>query len=616
MSTTPAPQPKKLKACDSCKAKRVLCHPQPNGMPCPRCAEKHILCKTTYIPRGRPRTNDPSATLITSAPTNRGTVANDPLANPELVRYLYSCLAKLPQHHHPLLRALNLDITLTAAAWRVDLLHPQAAVLAHCICALAARVAFHPAIIGRELYASADRDFAAYKLGDKFAPGADLRVYGVAREGACKMLLERAVKMAGEAQVQVEVSEYNTASCYLLDALEEDILSSSRPWAASYMSHVRTLMPEWPDNPDYRALWAGQMFAEGLRGVVNRKPVLVTMADQLFISQGQPRSLESMLEQARKHAVVGELSQSQLEQRAVFLFEIVLPLLFHATSLCRTFYETISGEFARRQPISEPALRKVVDELTIIRGLVTHAFANIDFHDPGFWTIVAGYPELELNLRYAIYGLSVLFAALAMTLYRELERRGAGTGTEQGRDKWESAAITFLRTQAHELALSALPEIRLALTMQKAPLFTVALKWTNLMDWSEFLADQADQQRQMGKGLADVGAVGSVAVDETVKTYQQVLWALKEIGYSYTGERLNVLIARIEAHLAAHHNPNSGQLAVHMGAPTPMAPPTPPDFELHDHSATLPLNQILSEPLPEMSFLLDGTWLQGSSLDI
>ena len=33
---------KKLPACDYCKARRVICHPQPDGKPCPRCEEKEV----------------------------------------------------------------------------------------------------------------------------------------------------------------------------------------------------------------------------------------------------------------------------------------------------------------------------------------------------------------------------------------------------------------------------------------------------------------------------------------------------------------------------------------------------------------------------------------------
>ncbi|GAA5883987.1 hypothetical protein JCM6882_002093 [Rhodosporidiobolus microsporus] len=44
---------KKPPACDYCKAKRVLCHPSPDG--CPRCLEKGIICTTTPVVRRRPQ---------------------------------------------------------------------------------------------------------------------------------------------------------------------------------------------------------------------------------------------------------------------------------------------------------------------------------------------------------------------------------------------------------------------------------------------------------------------------------------------------------------------------------------------------------------------------------
>ena len=34
---------KKPPACDYCKARRVICHPQPDGKPCPRCVEKEVV---------------------------------------------------------------------------------------------------------------------------------------------------------------------------------------------------------------------------------------------------------------------------------------------------------------------------------------------------------------------------------------------------------------------------------------------------------------------------------------------------------------------------------------------------------------------------------------------
>ncbi|KAF5350392.1 hypothetical protein D9758_012438 [Tetrapyrgos nigripes] len=41
------PRLKKPPACDYCKARRVLCHPQPEGKSCPRCLEKGVKCTTT-----------------------------------------------------------------------------------------------------------------------------------------------------------------------------------------------------------------------------------------------------------------------------------------------------------------------------------------------------------------------------------------------------------------------------------------------------------------------------------------------------------------------------------------------------------------------------------------
>ncbi|THU86015.1 hypothetical protein K435DRAFT_868727 [Dendrothele bispora CBS 962.96] len=46
---------KKPPACDYCKARRVLCHPQPDGRSCPRCLEKGVNCTTTPVVRRKRR---------------------------------------------------------------------------------------------------------------------------------------------------------------------------------------------------------------------------------------------------------------------------------------------------------------------------------------------------------------------------------------------------------------------------------------------------------------------------------------------------------------------------------------------------------------------------------
>ncbi|KAJ7290531.1 hypothetical protein C8J57DRAFT_1276078, partial [Mycena rebaudengoi] len=59
-------------ACDSCKSRRVLCHSQPDGSPCLRCAENGIICTTTPLPRGRPPKTRQGNTSISSFSSGSG----------------------------------------------------------------------------------------------------------------------------------------------------------------------------------------------------------------------------------------------------------------------------------------------------------------------------------------------------------------------------------------------------------------------------------------------------------------------------------------------------------------------------------------------------------------
>ncbi|KAF5343989.1 hypothetical protein D9758_012921 [Tetrapyrgos nigripes] len=49
------PRLKKPPACDYCRTRRVLCHPQPEGRSCPRCLEKGVKCTTTSVREKRRR---------------------------------------------------------------------------------------------------------------------------------------------------------------------------------------------------------------------------------------------------------------------------------------------------------------------------------------------------------------------------------------------------------------------------------------------------------------------------------------------------------------------------------------------------------------------------------
>ncbi|KAF7316180.1 Zn(2)-C6 fungal-type domain-containing protein [Mycena indigotica] len=633
---------KKLPACDSCKAKRVLCHPQPDGQSCPRCVEKQILCKTTYVRRGRPKKAEPSSQLSVT-PADPAVAL---LSNTEVVKHLFKCFTKLAEHCHAMFLDLQFEKVLTAASWRLDLLQPQASALAHCICAVAATMAFHPDILGSDLElpeSLADTVF--------FIPGNDFRAYGARRAHSCRILYERALRVATESCVQAEPSKYNTLSCFLLDSLEDYVESSSRPWAASYVSHYRTFLSALLDTQPDRPLWEGYLLSESLRAVIHRKPVLITLADQLSVSQGPPRTLESLLEASRQEAV-----SPSLKHRSHFALECIRSFVYYTTKLCRDFYENISGDYARRQPISDVALRDTIETLTSMQALISFCFSDMNFPNQAALQQLTEVsrqtqrPETSHSVRTCAFAMSIMFAAMALTLHTELEKRAnenpayetiaappsesttsnksihshltqsswasvrtffrthnpTSTHLHSTQSPWTSSRIAFLRSQAHDLVLSALPDLRRVLMLQDFPLHGLSAMWTNIMGWAEFCIEEADRAR----GLAGLGgtpnARGEVSIEETVSTYEHILHWLKGLGYTHSSARLDTLITRMEAHLTAYRQasqspPDLGDMSMSMFT----EPAGRELFSAADPQIDL---EMLARSGTDMSFLLDN-WM-------
>jgi hypothetical protein len=120
-----------------------------------------------------------------------------------------------PQYRHPLFQRFDLKKNLISAAWKIDLLPSEARVLAYCVCALSSSISFHSAIIGPGPQPESFTDRSV------FFRGADLRMYGARRSTAYRALHECAISLACETRIHLAVSEYNTASCYILDSLED-----------------------------------------------------------------------------------------------------------------------------------------------------------------------------------------------------------------------------------------------------------------------------------------------------------------------------------------------------------------------------------------------------------
>ncbi|KAF7374157.1 Zn(2)-C6 fungal-type transcriptional factor [Mycena sanguinolenta] len=568
---------KKPPACDSCKARRVLCHPTTDGSPCPRCFEKGTKCTTTPVARGRPpkpnlgivRSGTPeplsaSATTSESASEEPEIIStlNPALSSrlelpPELVYHLFECFTHLPIYNHPMLVGDGLRETLSAVSWQIQLLPPQLKVLAHCIAALSASISFDHAIIGpgSKPASLADRSV--------FSPGADLRDYGVRRTPMYRALCAEALRLASEADIYLEPSEANAASCFVLQLLENDKEAKSRPWAVAYLSHIRALYDSSPNmRTNNVAIWTGFLVRTFTRSkrtqshmiftamdvmetTIQRQPALVSHHDQILITGKDIVSLENL------YGSIQSMMQVRKEQPLI-PFAAMKPYMFHVTRLGRELYETITGDFARRHPLDERAITEFIASLNYLHSIRSLVFDQEEQAYPGdslFSPADRRQRGVHLNLRSCAYIMAFSRATLVLALHRELARRFALSPppptTAPPTEHWKAERLALLRCQVGEMADLTVEDIARSLRfMPSLPHMAHGQRWA-VLGWAEFCLDEAD-------------AKGSVT-RERAKTIETLSKALKLIGYSWllpTG-----LIERLDAYVVTHHSASGNPLS-------------------------------------------------------
>ncbi|KAJ7119915.1 hypothetical protein C8R43DRAFT_1035064 [Mycena crocata] len=550
---------KKPPACDACKARKILCHSRPNDLPCHRCAEKGIACKTTYVPRGRPRKDaQPVEKSTIAISDDLKTLACHPsqhnslaiVARPgdlelsafweipcELVKDLFQCLDGLFQSYHPLFRDCRIESAVSSVGWRLDLLSPQACVLAYCVCALASTISFNSAIIGP---GPQPESFADKSV---FFAGADLRTYGVRRGPMFRALLDRALGLACDTRIQLEASEHNAASCFILDSLDKRTENFS-PWAVTYTSHVRSLAGSWSKKEidEKRGLWAGFLMAEALSATEQRKPILITDTDQLLIAGSEPSSLESLLESLR-----GGLST--FKRSAAHSVSIALrPIFFHVTRLSRDLYAKITGDYARRSPISETAVVNVLSALTILQSITSLLFSEDDLQLDHQKSLSPDDRRNYEEARKAVSAMCMGFAGLALALHNEMQYRAATDTSGVSRNDWAQQRAALLRQQAHSIASSALDELDrglVVLSIDTMPHIIIKhMHWGNIPGWAQFCLDEAD-------------AAGGIPPTR-IAVFERLVDMLKLLGYSQDGPQFRTLVERMDAHIAVHRAAASG----------------------------------------------------------
>ncbi|KAJ6465394.1 hypothetical protein C8R45DRAFT_1079891, partial [Mycena sanguinolenta] len=451
--STKRPTQKRLKkppACDNCKARRVLCHPQPNNAPCPRCLEKKILCTTTPVVRGRPRTavkaHDPLNTstslvvssqeipLVVAAPlkygsalASNGSDLNCPRLDLDFVAHCFQCFEFIPPIGHPLVKRTGIMSSVRAASFDLQHLLPQSRVLALCIVAFTSLSSFHESVLGPGPRPQSMEDL------DFFLSSPDIRECGARRAAACRALRAKAIKDACESGIMFEATEENALSCYFLDHLDHqsDTCGPTRLWGAAYIAHVRALAPRWRKgkyNSADEARWMGFLLAESLFATGRRMPMLITLHDQLLLA-GHESSLESLLES------IESKKQSGLQ----VLWLSMKPYCFHGACLARQLYLEINGDYPRLNPLSESAVVKFLSSLTLLHSILSLLLARVDsaIGPPPHTRTPVRYDDqsVESAARTCGYGLIIGFVGLVLPFHRELERRCDDEGDPRTRER-------------------------------------------------------------------------------------------------------------------------------------------------------------------------------------
>ncbi|KAJ7626657.1 hypothetical protein DFH06DRAFT_1481105 [Mycena polygramma] len=513
MSTTRVRQkrPNKPPACDSCKARRVLCHPQLNGAPCPRCAEKKIICTTTPVVRGRPKAT--KSTMPETAPRSESgqelavvpqmvqassssmtllspqvsfdSLPECPDLTPDLVAHLFDCFDHLTLFRNsPIIIAASIKSTMHSVSFQLPLLKPQSRVLALCIIALSSLLSFHEAILGP--------GYRPVSLSDTlfFSSKMEVRNGGARRAPRCRALHAAALRAAWDAGIMLQVSNENAASCFLLDILEQCVFvfsGLSRPWAAAYFSHLRALAPIWDTSYliPYSSHWAGFLMSEALLSTRSRKPMLFTHEDQVLLCGPDPRSAEDLLV---------SLEASSNKPGVKILTHSMRPYTFHISRIARQLWTTITGDHIRRNALSESAVLQFLSSLSLLHAILSRLLVRADDILAGCpppshekWTFPLRGASDEVIVRRCGYGVAIGFTELVFAFHRELELRAdAGDAPSYDRER-----MRLLQAQAREMTTLAIRELARAIRYLPTVHFDPMQRGT-LQDYAQIALQEAE----------------------------------------------------------------------------------------------------------------------------
>ncbi|KIK62818.1 hypothetical protein GYMLUDRAFT_491370, partial [Collybiopsis luxurians FD-317 M1] len=407
MPETEVSKRKKPPACDYCKARRVLCHPQPDG-PCPRCVEKGVNCTTTPVVRRKRRTkaellasaSQPAEERYeTSSPSGSSeqaassaslvplsilkedsaavilrswnTLSGDPLPVPPccelpaaVVEDLFETFRNSPNDSHPLINLSKLEESLRLSSWDLTCLQSQDRVLAYSIITVASVFSKNPFILGQAELNAEHSDFFTSPAPLKLPIVPDLRPYGQLREPLVRQLWAETIWLANHEGITTNPSKENAASCWLLGHLSH-MFSGNRAsaYTSAYIHHIRFLAEDGSLSITDEAemlRFCGYMIGDAFGALFSGKSIPFTRNDERLIVPIQFEPLEQLIRSV--HAKTWSVSD-------VFLS---LPAFaHHYIRLARETSENLTGVVARRQPLDECFLITHFASLDLFHSLLT-----------------------------------------------------------------------------------------------------------------------------------------------------------------------------------------------------------------------------------------------------
>ncbi|KAL1746550.1 hypothetical protein HDZ31DRAFT_33918 [Schizophyllum fasciatum] len=531
-STSVVKKRKKPPACDYCKGRRVICHPQPNGKPCPRCVEKGVVCTTTPVVRRKSKRHvEDGDDLATPATPSTSTASpfraaqTEPTDNDEtpasisaqslspapeavltwrdahplpatLVEELIKLFPSLPQSQMPIVPFRRIYNQLEACGWDPHQLQPHACVLAYCIMAVTARVSTHPMLIGADVTDTQLVQFLA-SGNVMITPGLDLREFGRRRDAFCRRLHDEAGRLAVEAGVTVMTSEETAASCYLLDFLE----SSTNPyeetmtWTAAMMWHIRTLAESGARNElfsdNHRHLhWPLQLMHSAVLALCSGRSIPFTEHDERLICGPPPEDIETATMTLASQPVTGS-------SMVAFIYSFTS----HVIHLARQSSEKIIGPYARRFPLDEATLFAHIKAIEALQKTCVFLHDCIDLAIPK-----AARESMRPALAKGLCVTGLAAPGLLVPLHRELKRRlelgsvgvlqgGADSGTGDGfvdRARCRRSRVESMYRRVRSMAVHATVELQKRGPQLPSLAYMTHIQCTRFAAWTQLFVNDCE----------------------------------------------------------------------------------------------------------------------------